>query len=232
MRGTARRQCVGILLLGAMALAVPLPVRPGTPSLFSPDRGKFRILVNGQPAGNEEFDIGPNGGDWAAHGSAEIQTPGGVARVTGTLDLHPDGTPVRYVWSSQGEKKASSVVTFSGSTATIVLHEAGMRPYTQQFTFPSPRVAILDNNLYDQYGVLASLYDWEKKGVQTFAVLVPQELTPGSVTVESVGSQEVNGKKLEELQVKTADLEVDLYLEGRRLVRIVSPSANAEILRE
>ncbi len=232
MKKAARCSCLGGLLLGAIALTAPLPARTGTPSLFSPDSGEFRILVSGQQAGKEEFDIGPNGGDWLAHGSAEVQTPTGVTRVRGTLDLHSDGTPARYEWSSQGAKKASAVVSFSGSTATIVLHVEGMRPYTQQFTFPSPRVAILDNNLYDQYGILARLYDWDRKGVQTFAVLVPQELTPGSVTVELVGSQEVNGKKLDELQVKTADLEVDLYLDGRRLVRIVSPSANAEILRE
>ena len=41
-----------------------------------------------------------------------------------------------------------------------------------------------------------------------------------------------SGKKLEELQVKTEDLELDLYLENQRLVRIVAPNANAEIVRE
>ena len=92
---------------------------------------------------------------------------------------------------------------------------------------------MLDNNLYYQYGVLARLYDREKKGVQTFAVLVPQELTPGSVTVESLGEQNSNGgKKLEELVVKTEDLEVDLFLDGARLERIVAPSTNAEIVRQ
>jgi len=40
------------------------------------------------------------------------------------------------------------------------------------------------------------------------------------------------GKKLEELQVKTEDLELDLYLDSDRLMRIVAPAANAEILRD
>ncbi len=117
-------------------------------------------------------------------------------------------------------------------TATIDLHVEGVKPYTQQFTFNSPQVVILDNNLYYQYAVLASLYDWNRKGTQTFAVLVPQELTPGSVTVESAGTHDASGKKLEELAVKSPDLEVDLFLDGQRLVRIVSPSTNAEILRD
>jgi hypothetical protein len=93
-------------------------------------------------------------------------------------------------------------------------------------------IAVLDNNLYHQYAVLARLYDWNKKGLQTFSVLVPQAMTPGSVTVESLGPQDAGGKKLDELRVKTEDLELDLYFENQRLVKIDAPEANAEIVRE
>ena len=63
-------------------------------------------------------------------------------------------------------------------------------------------------------------------------MLVPQELTPGTVTVDSMGEQVVDGKKLEELRVKTEDNEIDLFLDGPKLVRIVAPASNAEIVRE
>lgn len=217
--------------VAAAAAALSSP-RPTPASLFAPDKGKFRILVNGQQMGKEDFELSPSGGNWIARGNTEVQTEGGAMRVSGTLELRADGTPVRYEWSTQGTKKASAAIIFSGATATIELRMEGARPYTQQFTFKSPRVAVLDNNLYDHYAVLARLYDWDKKGAQTFSVLVPQELTPGSVTVESVGSRNLDGKKLEELSVKTEDLEVDLYLDGQRLVRVVAPSTNAEIVRE
>ena len=91
---------------------------------------------------------------------------------------------------------------------------------------------MLDNNLYHQYAILARLYDWEKKGAQTFSVLVPQELTPGTVTVDSLGEQELSGKKVEELRVSTEDNEIDLFLDGAKLLRVVAPAANAEIIRE
>lgn len=227
------RVAAATALLAALAsIAMIAGARSSSSSAFSSDKGKFRILVNGQEVGKEDFDLGPGGDGWIAHGTSEIQTPQGVQHVSGTLQLHADGTPARYEWSLQGAKKATAVVTFQGSMATIDLHVQGTQPYTQTFTFQSPRVAILDNNLYDQYAILARLYDWQAKGTQTFSVLIPQELTPGSVTVESLGKQDVNGKKLDELQVKTEDLEVDLFLDGNRLVRIVSPSTNAEILRE
>jgi hypothetical protein len=200
---------------------------------FIPDKGKFKILINGQQAGTEEFALSASGGNWTAHGNAEIQTPQGVAHVTGNLELRPDGAPVRYEWTMQGAKKAASTIIFNGTTANVELRMEGARPYTQQFTFNSDRVLVLDNNMYDQYAILARLYDWDKKGAQTFSVIVPQEMTPGSVTVESLGKQDAgSGEKLEQLRVKTEDLEISLFLDGQRLVRIVSPSANAEIIRE
>ena len=200
---------------------------------FAPDKGKFKILVNGQPAGTEEFSLSANGGNWVARGNAEIQTPQGATHVTGNLELRPDGSPVRYEWTMQGAKKASSTIVFNGATANVELRMEGARPYTQQFTFNSDRVVVLDNNMYDQYAILARLYDWDKKGTQTFSVIVPQEMTPGSVTVESLGKQDTGGgEKLEQLRVKTEDIEINLFVDGQRLVRIVSPGANAEIIRE
>jgi hypothetical protein len=205
---------------------------PNASSAFTPDKGTFKILVNGQVLGKEEFDIAPNGDDWVAHGTSEITAPDGTTHVTGTLEFRADGTPVRYEWSTQGAKKAGATITFNGPVASIELRVAGARPFTQQLTFNSPEIVILDNNLYYQYAILAHLYDWQRKGPQTFSVLIPQELTPGTITVQSLGSQDVGGKKLEEFSVKTEDLEVDVYLEGQRVVRIVAPSSNAEIVRE
>lgn len=196
------------------------------------DKGRFRIMSGGQQVGKEEFEIAPNGANWVARGTSEVKSSDGVSRVTGTLEMHSDGTPVHYDWSTQGTKKASAAISFNGATAMIDLRVDGARPFTQQFTFNSQPIVVLDNNLYHQYAVLARLYDWNKKGAQMFSVLVPQELTPGSVTVQSVGAKDVEGKKLDELQVKTEDLELDLYLENQRLMRIDAPNANAEIVRE
>ncbi len=201
-------------------------------AVFAPDRGRFRIEINGQQVGKEEFEIAPGNGKWIARGTTDLQSAQGDTHVTGTLELQPDGTPVRYEWSTQGAKKASATVTFASMTATIELHMQNARPFTQQFTFTSPRIAILDNNLNYQYAVLARMYDWSKKGAQTFPVLVPQELTPGTATVESLGKQDSDGKSLEELRVKTEDNEIDLFLDGSRLVRIAVPNSKAEVVRE
>lgn len=100
-------------------------------------------------------------------------------------------------------------------------------------TFGTPLIAVLDNNLYYQYGVLARVYDWSKGGAQTLPVLIPQELTPGSVSVESTGAATANGKSYDGLRVTTSDLEVLLYLDAHhRLMRLEVPAAKVAVVRD
>lgn len=218
-------------ILAAPAAAHATAVAKSTTSLV-PDRGRFKIMSGGKESGQEEFEITPSNGEWMVHGIATIQTAKGATHIDGRLELRADGSPVRYDWTTDGDKKATASVTFSGTDASISLDLANTQPYTQQLSFGSSPVAILDNNLYDQYAVLAGLYDWSKKGLQTFSVLVPQELTPGTVTVESLGKQDSDGKQMDELRVKTDDLEIDLFLDKGHLMRIIAPGSDAEIVRD
>src|SRR5271165_3464431 len=55
------------------------------------DRGKFRITLDGQVVGNEEFEISPSGQTWMARGSMTAHAPGGGdVKATGQLKLTPD----------------------------------------------------------------------------------------------------------------------------------------------
>jgi len=58
-------------------------------------------------------------------------------------------------------------------------------------------------------------------------------MTPGSISVESIGPQQVESTKYETLRVTSPDLEILLYLDaGRRLMRVDVPSSKATIERE
>ncbi|MGA8231465.1 MAG: hypothetical protein WB795_08290 [Candidatus Acidiferrales bacterium] len=217
---------------GSHALAAE-PTAASSPSVLVPDKGKLHILINGQLVGREDFQIAPSGSEWIARGSTDAKPAQGAStRIMGALRLTPGGAPISYEWSTQGEKKASANIAFHDLTATIELTLEGAKPYTQQFTFPNPRIAVLDNNMYHQYAVLAHLYDWQKKGPQVVSVLVPQSMTPGSVTIEPLASPSAGNSSQQGLRVKTEDLEVDVFLEAGKLQRIAVPSASAEILRE
>ena len=81
--------------------------------------------------------------------------------------------------------------------------------------------------------VLARIYDWSKRGVQTFPVIIPQELTPGSITVQSTGSATSDGKTYEGLKVTSSDLQIILLLDAsHRLMRLEVPDAKVSVIRD
>jgi hypothetical protein len=199
------------------------------------DKGKLRIVLDGQPVGSEEFEIAASGANWIARGSTNIHAPGSeAAEVHATLRLAADGTPLTYEWSAKTPKKASASIEFKQGTAQISLNlEGASAPFVQELKFPSSRIAVLDNNLYHQYAILARLYDWSARGEQAFSVLIPQEMTPGTISVEAAGPQQVEGATLELLRVKTSDLEVQLYVDSsHRLIRLAVPASKVVITRE
>jgi hypothetical protein len=205
-----------------------------SPSVFAQDKGKFTIQLNGKSVGHEEFELAPAGAGWLAHSTTDITPPdSAAARVTGSLTLQPDGAPISYEWTSQAEKTNGARILFANGVAKITLQMQGARPFEQDMSFGSPLIAVLDNNLYYQYAVLARLYDWSKGGTQNLPVLIPQELTPGTIAVESAGSQSAGGKSYDALRVATSDLEVLLYLDSNhRLMRLEVPTAKVAVIRD
>jgi hypothetical protein len=222
-----------ILLLSAAVnygLAYP---RPAANSALTPDKGKFRILQQGNEVGTEEFDLQPSGNAWVMNDQTVIRVGSAETHTSGQLRISADGTPQHYTWSSQGEKKASGTVEFDNGTAKTSLNISGAKgPAEQDFKFSSPRLVVLDNNLYEQYAVLGTMYDWTAKGAQSFPVLIPQDATPGSIDVESLGTKNVEGAGLQVLRVHSADLEIQLFFDAKlRLVRLEVPTAQVVIVR-
>src|SRR2546425_4684166 len=182
-----RATCVGLILgfaaCAALSFAAQKKVAAGS-GVLAQDKGKFTIKLDGQTVGHEEFEIAPSGGGWLAKGTTDFKPPEGRAsKVTGSLTLQADGAPVSYDWTSQAEKTNGAHVLFANGIAKITLQMQGARPFEQDLTFNTPLIAVLDNNLYHQYAVLACIYDWSKRGVQTLPVIVPQELFPGTIPV-------------------------------------------------
>jgi hypothetical protein len=233
-----RRVLAAILAITAI-LAVtarnPPRVRAADSGLpFTTDRGKFRILQGGSELGTEEFELTTDGTSWIAKGDALIKGGGaGDMRSSGQLRMAPDGTPLRYDWTAQTKTKVTGFVDFTNGTAKTSTSVPGKNPVLQDFHFDSAHIAVLDNNLYDQYAILARLYDWNAKGAQMFPVIIPQDVTPGMITVESQGRKSTEGGEFDALRVSTSDLEVDLYFDAKhRLMRLEVPAAKAVIVRQ
>lgn len=241
VRGTVKFRIIsialtlGIVACGVLSVAAQKKTAATSgPVVFVQDKGKLTIKLGGQIVGHEDFEIAPSGGGWLAKGLAEIKPPEGAAsKVSGSLTLQGNGAPISYEWISQAEKTNGAHILFANGVASITLEMQGARPFQQDLTFNTPLIAVLDNNLYHQYAVLARIYDWSKRGVQTFPVIIPQELTPGTITVQSTGSASADSKTYEGLKVNTSDLEILLLLDGNhRLMRLEVPDAKVSVIRE
>jgi hypothetical protein len=229
-RSTALAAGLAALALFSLAGAAPqqkAPVPAASP--LAPDQGTFRILLSGKQVGTEKFRIAPSGPGWLAEDVLELALPGQpLERDSARLELHPDGSPAHYEWLREAPDKRSLGVDFLGGAATLVLRKAGSPPFVQRFSLPKLPAVVLDNNMYDHYAILARLYDWNRGGPQPFAVLIPQDELPGTITVQAV-----SGGPMKQLVVRTADLQVNLYLDSTlRLVRLEVPGSGAEIVRE
>jgi hypothetical protein len=225
---------VSLFVCTTLTLAAQKRGAPQPSSVFVQDKGKFTIQLNGQTVGHEEFEIAQSGGGWLARGTTDIKPPDTPqTEVKGMLTLQPDGAPVSYEWTSRADKTNGAHILFANGIAKITLEMQGARPFEQDLSFGTPLVAVLDNNLYYQYAVLARIYDWSKGGAQNLPVLIPQDMTPGTISVEPAGSLSVAGKSYQGLRVVTPDLEVVLYLDSNhRLIRVEAPTAKASIVRD
>lgn len=98
-------------------------------------------------------------------------------------------------------------------------------------------MAILDDNVFHHYALLARRYDYDRGGLQEFYAFIPQESIGGILHMTLKGDEkvEVNGKSMavQHLLVDTKDLQLDLYVDGpnHRLVKLVVPSSNVVVER-
>src|SRR5258708_22642761 len=105
----------GIVACAALSVAAQkkAAVTPGA-VVFTPDKGKLTIKLDGQTVGHEQFEIAPSGGGWLAKGTAEIKPPEGAAsKVSGSLTLQANGAPISYDWSAQAEKTNGAHILFA-----------------------------------------------------------------------------------------------------------------------
>jgi len=109
----------------------------------------------------------------------------------------------------------------------------GARPFEQTLSFNTPLVAVLDNNLYHQYAVLARVYDWSKRGAQTFSRPHPAGAHSRHDHCRIHGAASAGGKSYEGLKVTTSDLEILLLLDNNhRLMRLEVPAAKVTVIRD
>ncbi len=210
------------------------------PQLSGSDQGTFRIIVDGQPKGTEEYQIEPSGDHFISKGTVHLTVTRGDKPVNyliaSELLLKPNYDPIQYSLVEKYEDNVATIkMTFQNGKAAASF-DTGSGVEKRNYEFPAG-VAVLDDNVFHHYALLAQRYDYDRGGLQEFYAFIPQESVGGILRITLKGDEkvEVNGKSIavQHLLVDTKDLQLDLYVEGdhHRLVKLVVPSSDVVVER-
>ncbi len=194
----------------------------------------------GRKIGTETFEITSGGGRVTARGHVDIRTLSHGKAVGFHTDpvliLDSQLNPLTYTWRQTDPHHSSLRITFQSSPARVVYHTLKGQRAMEDFYLPKD-VVILDDNVFAQYQLLADRYEMTAGGTQKFKVFVPQEASPGTVTVASAGNARIpiNGKslKLRHLVVTTTSERLDLFVDRRgRLQEVSVPMIDFDVIRQ
>jgi hypothetical protein len=232
------RPLAAAILLGSAWTALPraVPAQSSRDAAFS-DSGVFFILSGQRRIGTEKFKITPVSSGLESTGEIDVGMPGSPRVLeTGTLKLNRKRQPTSYERQQKLPKKGSIAVEFGSPESTLVSQtEAGTGK--QIFILPADQLAVLDTNFFHHYAFLVMDYDVAKGGPQHFNVFVPQEATPGTISLELKGKENLQvGKAPRELnhfEAVTEEVKIDLWASpSGELYRISIPQANLEVVRQ
>lgn len=213
------------------------------------DSGSFGVFLNGQRVATETFSV---------QQSAAGSTATSQVKAEGTADpgqrselkLSPGGDLVKYEWHDLTAGKSElSVAPNDQFLIEHITPAAGEKSSEQPFLMPTSTM-VLDNNSFVQRELLVWRYlgssckqDAGKMqcpmSPAQFGVLVPQERTSMSVSLQLVGKEKVKIKgadrDLLKVSLKQESGDWMLYLDDQdrfKLIRIVVPSNNTEVVRD
>jgi hypothetical protein len=235
----------GVWLLLASLAAAGTKEGPGQ----AVDSGSFGVFVNGRRVATETFSV-----QQSASGSAitsQVKAEGGTdPGQRSDLKLSPAGDLLRYEWHDLTPSKAElTVVPNDQFLVEHISTGVGEKPAEQPFLMPASTM-VLDNNSFVQRELLAwrylgSICKQDNGKTQCpmspaqFGVLVPQERTSMSVSLQLVGKEKVkiNGveRDLLRLNLKQDSGDWGLYLDDQnmfKLMRIVVAGSNTEVVRD
>ena len=224
-----------LLSIGSIGLLVALAAPPALPGQKDGEQGGvLRITADGQTLGTERYRIRRAGANLEAVADIRLDVGGIQLRQNTSMTLTPAGEPLSYERRMDKPKKMHVSVHYAGGKAVATYPLESGQENRQEFHFNTARVAVLDINVFHHFALFARLYDFRKRGVQTFPVFIPQSIQPGTATIESKGTDtvQVKGKSVlaRRLEIITTDNRVLVWIdEDGGLLRLEMPAAKVVV---
>jgi len=201
------------------------------------ESGEFSILSENRPVGVEKFKITPLASGLEATGELQLDMPGSPRLLEScSLKLDAKMRPSSYQ-RQQRSPRNGAVTAQIGSPETKLTSKTDAGTEDRTFYLPEDHLVVLDTNFFHHYSLLLRQFDPTQPGPQRFNVFVPQEATPGTITLEFKGqdSQVIakTQRLLNHFLATTEEVKMDIWADAQgEIYRISIPQAKLEILRQ
>lgn len=217
--------CVRALWVFCMLAGICLPLAAQSTPATRAESGTFRILLHGQTIGTESYALRTSGDGLSSQSRIRYQGASGSVEQSSTLRLGPDLSLIHYQW-----KQGSARVDVEAEQDHLSAQYRDAQGHEKDYAFYMPATtAILDDNFYFFWQLLADRYDRTRGGVQRFRVFVPHTGDPGTITMEARPSH-TPGVYL--LHAQTDEAAIEISMKGAQLERLELPSAGLTVVRE
>jgi hypothetical protein len=209
------------------------------------DSGSFGVFVGGRRVATERFNI-QQGPELNIATSELTLEDGSKEAQKAELQMTPTGELRRYEWREISPGKAQAIVEPKDQfLIEHVVPNPPAKPAEQPFVL-SPSTMMLDDYIFSQREILVWRYLAQACGNDLkqckperaqFGVLIPQQQVSLMVALEYAGPEKVKIRGVE-LDLNRIKLEAEgmnwtLWVDGNlKLIRILVPSENTEVLRD
>lgn len=180
------------------------------------DTGKFNIFQDGKKIGSEEYTISPHDGGYSVEGHTQIKVQDQAFDLKSQMELNTALQTKSYEFQSQGNSIRLNV----GDPVSELEYLVGGKSEPHDVRFPVDG-AIVDTNFFHHYMILiyrAAL------GLKSVAAFVPQQLTIGTMTIQTTGDHT--------WEFDTGNVKVIATTDNEgRMIRLTVPSAKVVVER-
>jgi pimeloyl-ACP methyl ester carboxylesterase len=197
----------------------------------------FRVFVRGADTGIEEVTVLESADGWTLRGSGKLRAP---------VNLSMDFWEARYdrAWKpieltinlTESAKRWSVHTTFKGTIASSDITQEGQ--IQRRTSTVATDTVVLPNLIFGAYEALAARLSTEKIGSQLEVFIAPQDALPALIhnvtdeTIKTPGRVIAARRWTLHMGGGAAKLEMDVWTEGSRLLRIDIPTQMLTVLRD
>jgi hypothetical protein len=225
-----------VFLTSCWAAFLPLH---GEENSGSREQSQFSIYIDGKEAGREKFTIMTSAESVHSSSDMEFREPvknGRKMKIETQMTMDAKFLPQSYqLKTDTNGTKGMIVGSFTPGQAMFEIQGGGNT--RKSGLLVADQYSILDSNIFHHFVFIVRSFAFDAgKKIQSFNVIVPQEMDVGVLRVSDLGLEKTSlrgkEKELHHLRADSGQVLIDLWVDKQKILRkIAIPSKRVEAIR-